>query len=171
MTILRYTDDTDKSLGMAGMAIALVACDCEHSLAEVDLDADNPMRLAEEFYFCGNPRQSARIAWNEFLRQFHVEMSMILGNVLCRRYLSGHCPEPELLTAIHDFLRDEGKSNCQLEDDEIERLYTKDLNYHTRLFTHSGVQQVASDLATLLRMRRRMSAGDVLEQLARLNQL
>ena len=35
---LKYIDETDKSLGIAGMAITLVACDCEDMLACVSLE-------------------------------------------------------------------------------------------------------------------------------------
>ncbi len=171
MKELKYTDETDRSLGVAGMAIALVACDCESALAEVCIDDDEPLRLAEEFYFSGNPRQSARIAWNEYLRQFRVESALLLGNVLCRHYAAGRRPSDELMTRLHDFIFAEGRDHCELDDDELDRLYQRDLQYHTRLFTHPGVRTVAGDFATLLRMRRRMSAGDVLEQLARLNNI
>lgn len=35
---LRYADERDKSYGIAGMTITLVACDGEESLAEIHLD-------------------------------------------------------------------------------------------------------------------------------------
>ena len=171
MKDLRYTDDTDLSLGVAGMAIALVACDSESALAGVCLDDDEPLRLAEEFYFSGNPRQNARVAWNEYLRQYRVESALLLGNVMCRHYVAGRRPTADLLQGVHDFLFDEGREHCSLDDDELDRLYQRDLQYHTRLFTHPGVRSVAGDFAALLRMRRHMSAGDVLEQLSRLNNL
>ena len=67
------------------MAISLVACDCEHLLAEVSIeDEDEALRMAEEFFFCGNPRISAKISWNEILRQYQITSGLMLGNVMCR---------------------------------------------------------------------------------------
>ena len=37
---LKYTDDVDKSLGLAGMAITLVACDSEELIASVSMEDD-----------------------------------------------------------------------------------------------------------------------------------
>ncbi|MDO4320780.1 MAG: hypothetical protein Q4C34_09425, partial [Bacteroidales bacterium] len=57
------------------------------------------------------------------------------------------------------------------EDDEIDTLFNKNYRYYSRLFSHSGVLVVARDFATTLRMRRRLTAGEVFEQLSRLNSL
>lgn len=172
MKVFHYTDETDRSLGVAGMAISLVACDCEKMLAEVSVEEGaEPIRLSQEFFFSGNPRQSAKIAWNEMLRQYQVATGMLLANVLCRSRVSHKECDSELMQAIHELVSDLGHDECELDDDEINRLYSENLSYYTRLFSHRGVLTVASDFATVLRLRRTMSAGDVLEQLQRLNHI
>lgn len=170
--ILRYTDETDKSLGIAGMAISLVAIDGEKMLASVSIEADEePFDMAQEFFFTGNPRQSARIARNEFFKQFQVMATLALGNVLCRAYSAGHSPAREAMQSVRDFIGDCGRELCSLEDDEIGHAYEHTYDYSNRLFTHPQIVAIARDFATVLRMRRRMTAGEVLEQLSRLNTL
>lgn len=169
---LHYTDESDKSLGIAGMAIALVACDSESILASVSLEPDEEaFDFTQDFFFSGNPRQSARIAWNELLRQFQIASSLLLGNVFCRARAAGRAPEAAALDMVRAFIDGEGREYCSLEADEIQAVYDKNLRFHTRLFTHPGVLSVARDFATVLRMRRTMSAGEVFEQLARLNSI
>lgn len=172
LSVLKYTDEEDRSYGVAGMTISLLACDAENMLSCVSLEPEeDSVEMSEEFFFNGNPRQSARIAWNELLRQLRVAAAMGLGNVICRARTRGRRPAEDMLRAIHDFVAEQGQAECSLEADEIEKLYRHDLGYYDRLFSHPGVQDVAREFATVLRMRRRMSAGEVFEQLSRFNHL
>jgi len=169
---LKYTDETDKSLGVAGMAITLVACDCEDMLAGVSLEDDeDTVSMAEEFFFNGNPRLSAKIAWNEILKQFQVTVGMLIGNVLCRRFCAGTSPDSEMLKIVHDIIIEEGARQCSLDKDESEAVYNKYYSYYNRLFTHPTVAVVARDFATTLRMQRRMTSGEVIENLRQLANL
>lgn len=169
---LKYTDETDKSLGIAGMAITLVACDCEDMLAGVSLeDGDESLSMAEEFFFSGNPRFSAKIAWNELLRQFQITASMLIGNVLCRRFCTGTSPDADMLRLVHDIIIEEGSNYCSLDADEAEAVYSKNYRYYNRLFTHPTVAVVARDFATALRMQRHMTAGEVIDNLRRLGNI
>lgn len=171
-SILKYIDDTDKSLGLAGMAITLVACDCEDMLASVSMeDEEEPLQMAGEFFFNGNPRFSAKIAWNEILKQYQIISSLLMGNVLCRRLCVGRSVEQELLDAVREIMETEGKDNCSLETDEISSLYNKNYNYYNRLFSHPTVAVIARDFATTLRMQRRMTSGEVIENLRRLSSI
>lgn len=169
---LKYTDETDKSLGVAGMAITLVACDCEDMLSAVSLEeGEESISMAEEFFFNGNPRMSAKIAWNEILKQFQVTTGMLIGNVLCRRFCAGTSPDAEMIRIVHDIIIDEGTNQCSLDEDESEAVYNKYYRYYNRLFTHPTVAVVARDFAATLRMQRRMSAGEVIDNLRRLTNL
>lgn len=167
---LKYTDDVDKSLGLAGMAITLVACDSEELIASVSMEDDEePLEMAGEFFFGGNPRFSAKIAWNEILRQYQITMSLLLGNVLCRNLCTGRDIDNDVLQSIHEIILSEGMDNCSLEEDEIDALYNKNYRYYHNLFSHPSVGLVARDFATTLRMQRRMSAGEIIENLRRLS--
>lgn len=169
---LKYIDETDKSLGIAGMAITLVACDCEDMLAGVSLEeGEESLSMAEEFFFNGNPRLSAKIAWNEILRQFQVTAGMLIGNVLCRKFCKGTSPDADLLKVVHDIIVEEGARHCSLDEDESDAVYNKNYRYYNRLFMHPTVAVVARDFATALRMQRRMTSGEVIENLRRLGNI
>lgn len=169
---LKYTDENDKSLGIAGMAISLVACDCEHLLAEVSIeDEDEALRMAEEFFFCGNPRISAKISWNEILKQYQITSGLMLGNVMCRALAAGHDVDKDVLQLVHDMIVSDGKTHCSLDDDETEAMYRKEYSYYYRMFSHPSVVVVARDFASTLRLQRRMTAGEVIENLRRLSSI
>lgn len=171
-SLLKYTDETDKSLGIAGMAISLIACDSEDYLASVSLEeGEEAIAMASEFFFNGNPSVSAKIAWNEMLKQYQITTAMLIGNIMCRALVAGHSPKNKILDLVHDIVKREGAAQCSLEDDEIENVYRKNFSYYNRLFKHPAVQDIARDFATTLRMARRMTAGEVVENLHRLNSL
>jgi len=167
---LKYSDETDKSMGLAGMAITLVACDCEEMLSSVSLEADEEaLELAGEFFFNGNPRFSAKIAWNEIIKQFQITIGLLLGNVLCRMLCTGKKVDEGIIKSVHEFIVSEGSVNCSLEEDEIESLYNKNYKYYYSLFSHPSVGIIARDFATTLRMQRRMYSGEIIENLRRLS--
>lgn len=168
--VLRYKDEADKSLGLAGMAISLVACDGERYLASLSLEeGDEAFELSSESFFSGNPRFSARLVWNDLFVRFQLSSGLLLGNVLCR--WRGTMPPAEVLDAVHDIVREEGGSECSLDDDEIENVYNKSLAFYRRLFAHRPVIEVADSFADHLRRQRRMSAGEVFEFLSCLSRL
>lgn len=170
--ILKYKDEADKSLGVAGMCISLVACDCEDMLASVSLEeGSEAVTMSEEFFFNGNPRMSAKIVWNELLKQFEVAVGMLIGNVMCRQFTANHTLDNRLIEAAHSIIIDEAAELCSLEADEAERVYNKNYRYYYRLFSHPGVCSIASDFATNLRAQRSMTAGEVIDHLRRLSNI
>ncbi|MDE6285573.1 MAG: hypothetical protein K2L99_01085 [Muribaculaceae bacterium] len=60
---LRYTSDADKSYGVAGMAIAVVAYDAQDALANVTIDTDggssDPLTFNPGFHYTPHQRMSA----------------------------------------------------------------------------------------------------------------
>lgn len=168
---LKYTDETDKSLGIAGMAISMVACDAREFVVGVSMEPDEmQIELSEDFFFHSNPRFSAKLAWKESLRHFQITAGMIIANVLCREYAAGHRPSDERLSQVRRYIDSEAES-CSLEPDETESLYNKSYNYYTRLFSHPTVMYVARDFATTLRMQRRMSGAEIMQSLISLESL
>ena len=75
---LAYADEKDKTYGITGMAITLVALDGEEYLAAIDLDAEagEHLRMSHDFGFKGNPRMSAKIVWEQTLRDRLFESCM-----------------------------------------------------------------------------------------------
>lgn len=167
--VLKYKDERDKSMGIAGMAISIVINDKEDYLASVSLEeGENSFNLSEEFYFVSNPRISARIAWNELLNQYQIASGLLLSNVLCRNYVEGKSPTAEMLETIHNMIIDEGRDHCSLDEDEAEKVYSSSLNYYRRIFMHPSVCAIARDFSDRLIRDRRMSAGEVFDALRRL---
>lgn len=168
--LLKYTDEVDKSLGIAGMAIALLACDGENFVASVSVDQSGPgLEFAPEAFFAHNPRFSAKIAWNQLMREFHVFSGMLLGNVMCRHLVTNKNVQREIVDILHELISAHGGSECSLENDELDEIFNKDMVYFRRLFSHPAVADVARDFAGALRAQRSMTAGEVFEHLSRLN--
>lgn len=171
---LRYINEDEKCYGITGMAIGMVVWNAEDVLASVSLDApvDEVVEFTNEYYFNGNPRLSAKVAWNHILEHYQVSMGMMIGNVLCRSYV---LHESSLDNKIKDelikYLDEEGRETCSLDSDEVRRLFDKSFSYLNKVFNHSGVQSIAHDFARVLKNRRRMSRGEVIEQLQALHQL
>lgn len=108
---LKYTDDQDKCYGVTGMAVSLVVWDADDMLARIDIDSDDNIEFVPEYYFSGNPRLSAKVAWQYILKHYQASMGMMIGNVMCRHYMQRNmapdtdtrnalleCPEQEVLT-------------------------------------------------------------------------
>lgn len=167
---LRYTDEYDKSLGIAGMTVAIYACDGERCIAEVSLEeGEESLVFTPETFYAGNPRFSAKIAWNQLMHEFHLISGMVLGNVMCRCMLADKPVSRDILDDIRDFIFEQGHDRCELDDDEIDEIFNKDAQYFRRLFSHPTVADVTTNLAGTLRLQRRMTAGDLFDQLSRLS--
>jgi hypothetical protein len=172
---LKYIDETDKCYGLAGMAISLMVWDAEEQLHAIDLDAeaDRAMVMAPEFYLCMSQAQSPKSAWQARLQRFQIEAAMLVGNVACRqmahRLLSSVGAEAD--RQMRAFLQEEAGELCQLEADEATNIYTKAMNYCSRLFSHPGVCEVAKSLAEAIAKRRQLSQSEAFEILAPLSRL
>lgn len=171
---LKYTDETDRSYGLTGMTISMVVWDGADLLAGVSLDNEpgNGLEVTPDFDFAGNPRLSARLAWNQLLKHLELSAAMIMGNAMCRAYVGQRrTPTSAVNAALRALVRDEGREVCSLDDDEIDRIYAKTSNYLTQIYNHPGVVQLAHSFADTLRKRRRLSAAEALDCLAALQNM
>ena len=167
--ILKYKDEVDKSLGVAGMTIALMACDSENCIATVSLEDNEPtLDFAPEAFFICNPRFSAKIAWNHLMREFQIYSGMLIGNVMCRHMVTSRNLQQEIFEILHELILQQGLEQYSLDEDELEELFNKDLRYFRRLFSHPGIAEAARNFANTLRIQRHMTAGEVFEYLGRL---
>lgn len=175
MEKLRYIDEADRCYGAAGMAISLAVFDGEDILTAISLDGPEgtrTMTLAPEFFFAGNPGISAKTAWRQILKNYNLGIAMVTANLLCRYLVKRHAGLPDdVRRELHSLALDEGHDACQLDDDEIDAIFDKNLNYLTRVFSHRGVHSVAHDFASTLQSRRTLSRLDVLEILQALQSL
>jgi hypothetical protein len=167
-TNLTYRNEDDKCYGTTGMAVAFVMLDGDELIDAVNLDADSDavIEYASDFYFAGNPGLSAKSAWNTILKHFNYSMAAAIGNVMCRRYvLDRERFDDDTKRFLIDLMIEEGRDECNLDDDETRRLFDKNFVYLTRVFTHQGVQSVCHDFASTLKRRRRLSRLELLEEL------
>lgn len=168
---LRYTDERDKLYGIAGMAIAMVACDEEDFLAEINLDAEpgECVVLTGDYGLKGNPMLSAKIVWTQAVKDLRASTTMALGNIACRRYvLAGR---PLSSNDTHDLryaVRADALEHCALEADEADNLFNSCMSYVDRIFRHSGVHRIAHTFADKLKEKRSMTAAEAIELLAQL---
>ncbi len=171
---LRYSDETDRTYGVAGMAIAMILWDGEPYLASVSIDrpAGESIEFTPAFGFNGNPRLTATLAWRQLIKQFEMSTAMLMGNAMCRSYIGSSRPLTSAVTAaLRALVRDEGREVCSLDDDEIDIIYNKTHRYLDRVFSHAGVSSVARDLASAIATRRSLTAAEVLDALAPLNNM
>lgn len=165
-----YIDESDRSYGISGMAISLALLDKEETIMGIDFDrAMDPLDLAHEFYFSGNPRCSARIAWNEMVRHFDLMVAMTIGNILSRRVVSqGTNMSADEESDLRNLVIEEGSEALGLDADETMRIWSKEYDYLKRVFAHPTVRKIAGDLAAEIRQRRIMSRRELLDLLASL---
>lgn len=164
-----YADEEDKCYGLAGMAIALNVWDKHTMIRHVSLDLDEPIAFTPDFFFTANPRFSAKLAWNEMLKEYQLLTGIVLGNVICRKVVR----KRERLT--NDFMREvyalvenEGREHCQLEPDEITIIFKKTSGYISDLFTDARVASLARQFASDLMERRTMSGNEIADEIDRL---
>lgn len=165
--VLGYRDDNDRCYGLTGMAMAIVVTDSEELLAAIDLDAsdsDEMMKFTPQYFFAGNPRLSARLAWNHLVEHYRLTMGLAIANVLSRYYVNRHQEvTAEILQAMHEAMLNEGRYTCELDEDEVNILFNKQFSYMQRLFRHPGVQGVVRNFAGDLKQRRHMTINEIVE--------
>lgn len=174
MEIFKYSDEDDKCLGIAGMAISMVVWDNEDLLSSVSLDAQSgeSIEFTPQYYFAGDPKMSAKASWTQIIEHYQITMGMLIANVMCRHYTQSDKPiENKTKDTIFSLLEKEGKETCSLEKDEIERLFDKTYDYLNRVFMHHGVQTIANDLASSLKQSRKMTRSEIMEHLEALSEL
>lgn len=174
MKTLKYQNEQDRCYGLTGMAVSVVVSDRMEYIASIDLDAevDSMIEFTPQFFFAGNPRLSARLAWNQLLDQYRLAINILSGNALARCYVHRHEElSSELLKELYNYVLDEGKETCSLDEDEVDSIFKREFSYMQRVFRHPGVQQIVNDFADNLKTQRHMSMREVLEHLAPLSRL
>lgn len=168
---LGYADERDKAYGVASMTVTLVALDGEEHLGGIDIDASagDEIYMVQTFGMKGNPRMSAKILWEQSVKELRLSASMALGNLVGRRYVLAHRGLTRDDTeALRRVVRTEASEHCSLDFDEADRLFDHCLSYVDRLFRHSGVQVVTHGFAKHVIDRRQLSAAEAFELLSSL---
>lgn len=163
---LKYNDEADRALGLAGSVIAITVREDSDLLDAVSLDAPagKGLAMSADFYFPGNPRMSARIAWHRMVKNLEVSTAILLSNVMCRAYVGqGSRLSSATVSQLKAMVHDEGANDCGLDNDEIDALYANVANQMEQIFTHSRVHQMARTLADTLQQRRTLTSAELLD--------
>lgn len=171
---LRYSDEQDRAYGLAGMAIALFVLDGQKYINSISIDVPvgQSIDFSEDFYFVNNPKFSAKIAWNENLKHFQLSAGMILSNIICRNYVRHrHKLSSDVINDLKRIVCEDAASDCSLDKDESDMMFSNSLQYFDRLFSYSTVHEVARDFVDAIGRRRSLSSQEVIENLSRLDGL
>lgn len=169
MSSLKYTDEKDRSLGLAGTAVAMVVWHAHDKLVAVSIDSEPGagVEVTPDFHFQGNPRLSAAEAWRTLVQQLQVTTAMLMGNAMSRAYLGHNRPlSSQTRASLRALVRDEAEAVCALTPDETDRLFTEVNQYLDRVFTHHRIATLTRSLAQDIVTERRLSAAEVLDRLA-----
>ena len=171
---LKYNGERDRSYGLTGVAISMVALDAEDYLDSISLDAPvgNSVEFSHDFFFMTSPSFSAKSAWNERLKHFQITAGMIIANMMCRNYVQHRRKlSSDILDSLRRFVRDEGEALCSLDNDETDNVFNRSVSYFDRLFSYARVHEIANDFADNLINQRRISAQEAIERLRQLSMI
>ena len=160
---MKYKDDSDRSYGVAGMALAAFILDYEKYIASVSVDRRglDSVEFTPDFYIAGSEGISAKASWEHTLEQYQIISSMLISNVMCRAMVR---EQRELEMSHHaamlDALRDYS-AECQLEDDEAEQLFDKHYQYLNRAYHNGRLHAVARRLVDELSSRHILYHSDL----------
>ncbi|MCH5213996.1 MAG: hypothetical protein J1E97_02285 [Muribaculaceae bacterium] len=164
---LAYSNEDDRAYGLAGMAISMASLDALDRLAEIYLDADGPMvSFSHDYYFSSSPSVSPKAVWHNLMSNFQLTTSLVLGNVMARSVvrLGTELPQ-DVLAAVRDIVREEGRDTCSLEDEEADAVFEKMMRHSLRLFHNPRLHPAVKQLAGVISRRRRLSVIDLTEEL------
>ncbi len=169
---MKYNDEDDKCLGIAGMAIGISIWNGEELLYQIDLDNEDGdyISFTPDFYFNGNPAMSPVDSWHATLKHYQMTVGMLIANLMSRSLPSN---KPfrfsDAKRAIFDEVAEEGKRSCQLEDDEIRQLFQETFSYLEQVFSNHSVRTIAHTFANRLKDSRRLTNYEVKELLGMLS--
>lgn len=164
---LSYLNEDDRAYGLAGMMVALANLDAIDRVANVSLDADGPMvEFSHAYYFAGSPSISPKSTWDNLVSNFHITTSMVVGNILARSLvrLKEEAPE-ELMKEVLDVVEQEGKDACDLEKDEVDRLYQHVTSRAMRLFRNPRVHPAIDEFARIISRKRSFTGREIIDEL------
>jgi len=160
---MKYRDENDRCYGIAGMAIGLTIWNGEDMLYRIDLDDEENgyISFTPEFYFSGNPAISPVESWHHTLKHYQMTIGMLIANMMCRAIPSGGIDYTKAKKALFKTVAEEGKRLCQLEDDEIRKIFQETYSYMEQVFHNQSVCEIARQFADQLKENRSLSGFEM----------
>jgi hypothetical protein len=163
---IKYRNDNDKAYGVAGMALGLAVFDVSALSRGIDMDAVGfeCLQFAPDFFFEGNPLMSAKDSWKHTYSHFQVIMGLSIANAMCRKMLLDHGSiDRKMRLLLLEAACNEGMLACQLEKEEVERLFDKYYSHLLSVFSNREIAQAVSEFATIIRQERTITRQDMEE--------
>ena len=169
---LKYVDDTDKSYGLAGVAVSMFIYESDEFISSLSLESEDEISFVPEFFVAANTDFSPKSVWAYRLKQYEMFIAMTCGNYLCRQLvLNKKSVDPFAKAELRKIIVEEGKNACSLGDDEIDGIFNKGYSNMQRVFSHPGVQTVVKNFAGKLAEMRQLSHDDIIAHLHALQNL
>lgn len=167
---MKYRDENDKCYGITGMAIGLSIWNGEDMLYRIDIDDEENgyITFTPEYYFHGNPAISAVESWHYTLKRYQMTIGMLIANMMCRSIASGDIDYAKAKKTVFKTIAEEGKRTCQLEEDEIRRLFQDTYTYLEQVFRNRSVCDIARRFAGQLKENRSLDNFEVKQLLGML---
>lgn len=165
---MKYRDEEDKCYGVTGMAIGLTIFEADDLFNSITIDADglDCISFTPAYYFMGNPAISARNAWKSVLQHYQLTSGLVIADAMCRRMFRDRgSVDKALRKSLYDAICEEGKTSCQLEEDEVDQIFEKSYRYLMKLLSNYQVQDIVRDFAHQLKTRRVLTQHEVAEEL------
>ena len=119
----------------------------------MDAEPGHCIEFGSEFFFNGNPRLSAKIAWTELIKQFRVATGLLVANAMSRNYVQHR------RRLSHDTGAPTGAR-------ELDAVLERNFQFFDRLFQMQAVHEAAHSLAAQLVERRTLTPAEVVDRLA-----
>lgn len=167
-TLLRYADATERTYGVAGMALMLAVTEemPPFDTVSIDAPAGEAICLDEAYMHAGSTVATVATVYRALLRRYTIYMRMAISNVMARRYVLHHTGlAADVRAALYNMISVHGSDECQLENDEIRALFTEEYQSMNRIFNHPQVSGLVKALADTLTARRTLTRREVVEML------
>ncbi len=167
--MMKYRSEDDKCYGAAGMVIGLGMLGAIDALSSVTIDADglDCLAMSHDFLISDQLTGDPCEAWQQSVKIFDTGMALVIADRVCRKMvLDRGMVDRKMHNQMLSELVKEGKSTCDLEKDEVEEAFEKYFQHMVRTFSTPVVRDVISRLVTQLHTQRVLSAAEVEELLA-----
>lgn len=170
---MKYRNEEDKCYGVTGMAIGIAIWNGEDLLYKLDLDDEENgyISFTPDYYFSGNPALPPKESWKFTLKHYQMTMGMLIANMLCRAMHGSQTNYTKVKKAIYKTVAEEGMRICQLEEDEIRRMFDETYAYLDQVFSNASVRSIADDFAKKLQANRTLGNYEAKELLGMLGML
>ena len=155
-------NEEDKCFGIAGMAIGISIWHGEDKLYRINIDD------SEGKYIALFPDETAlgellhpKDAWNNSLKEFQMTVGMLIANMMSCSIGKKQLEYSRAKKALYKTVAEEGKRSCQLEEDEVRRLFDETYVYLDRVFENESVHEIARRFAKKLQESRTLSNYEI----------